>query len=267
MDDSIKQRLEPVALAKKYGSLIMMRTVPDNAADRQAIGNDLWSGILLRFEQSLSASDKKLWQSMGPTWRDSPECRRLINTFDNFVLGQFQHWGWRLLMSRGILMRLADWEEHSPERFRRLGEALQFNSQVWRSEARAPIDGGQLYEFKEKVFPELKILLRKVASVFGSRATSPSSLEIANWMEQEIEDSPKDFRFLWANLSQLHGFVAGIDRDDTTFAARLKAGAITPKEFIYRWLATTHRRDVEVVRQIISNRKRPRSARRSFLKV
>lgn len=267
MDNRVQQRPDPIALVEKYGSLTTMRTVPQDATDRQAIGDDLWSGIFLRFEHGLSSSDKELWRSTPATWRDSPKHRPLVNAFDDFLLGQVQQWGWRTLMCRGMLVRLADWEEHSPERLLRLGEALQLRSQVFRGEERAPIDGKDLYQFKEKVFPELRILFRKAATFFGPRRERPSSLEIANWMKREVEDARRSFSFLWANLAQLHGFLAGLDQEDPDIAGRLRTGTMRPKEFIYRWLAATHRREVEVVRQMISRRETHRRARRSFLKV
>src|SRR5205809_3839241 len=89
--------------ARQTPQLLLMSAPPDDAIERQVIGNELWVGLVLRFEQTLSEEDLALWRNPPSNVSTFPEHLRVVNLFDEFLLRQFAEWGWRMFMSLDIV--------------------------------------------------------------------------------------------------------------------------------------------------------------------
>jgi hypothetical protein len=239
-------------------NLAALSHFPEDAFERDRIGEQMALAAFLRFEKKLSPNQLRLWQN--PT--DCFDYMQLVRAFDEFLLELFEHFGPALFLSRQVLDRLLKWRRHRPELFKRLGQALEDHCRIFHGEQRAPI-GGDFYAFKQLAVPELKQLFRKGRTVFALRRRDPISLEIADWLLAQIEGAASQFPQLWPNRCQLHVFVAGLDE---TQANLLASGKLPAAEFFYLWVGSTHGRDPKKVRDIISSRKAVGRGRRSFRK-
>ena len=259
-----KKMSKSESLAPPYGTpLDAMNDVPADPAMRARIGAEMFAGLMQRFADGLSSRDLDLWKSPPKDLQGSPEHRRVLNDFDDYLLGLFHTYGWRLFMSEGVLQRLAEWEKHGPHLLKRLGEELALRSRVVKGKARHPLDDRDLYEFKEKASEELKVLFRMARTFFGSSNRRPKCLTIADWMKLEIETQPSSFRSLHASRLSLYSFINTLEQRDHACATRLAAGTLSAKEFFYRWFAAATNRSYEGVRQAISEtgpNRRPRSS-------
>ena len=214
----------------------------------------MWEGLILQFERRLSERDLALWKNPPSNISTFPEHRRIVDLFDDYILGQFAEWGWRLLMSRGALQRLAEWEKHSPHLLRRLGAELELKSKTFRGEkqARLPED---IEKFADGAIEELSRLLRLQRDEFGQRATARCE-RIAEWMKAEVEARPEEFPFLYHQRAQLHAFVAGLPRSNSTMARRVERGDFRPQGFFYQWYAVFTNRSPKDVENLISERRK-----------
>ena len=180
-------------LASSYGTpLAAMNDVPSRSCN----ASEDWERDVRRFDGSFC--EGFVFPRPGPLEippenpQESPEHRRILNDFDDYLLGLFHTYGWRLLMSEEVLQRLAEWERRSPHLLKRLGEELALRSRVVRGDAPHPFDR-DLYDFKEKASEELKVLLNKARTVFGSRHRRPNCSQISEWMKTEVQSQPSSF--------------------------------------------------------------------------
>jgi hypothetical protein len=249
--NEIQTTSEP-APQKFAEQLVSMTRPPDDPAVREEIGQQVWSGLWLKFEARLSEQDLRLWRN--PPERkhvkDSPEHLRLLHAFDDFLLCEFAEWGWRLLMSVGVLGRLSEWEKHSPALWVRFGKELELKSRVLRGEKQARLGEG-IETFADGAIPELKLLLVRQKEEFGKRRRFDYN-DIAKWMRQEISEHSKEFPNLAANLEQLVGFVANMPRWNKVMAQRFKQGEVRAQGFFYQWFAACSNRSPKDVKNQLS---------------
>lgn len=237
--------------------LPLMARPPMDPMTREVVSNQIWTGILRRFEGRLSPRDKKLWQSPPADPGRSPEHLRVMHMFDDFLLTQIGEQGPKLLMCVGTQQRLFEWRKHSPELLKRLGGELEHESLVFlgKEQARLP---GDIDEFADKVIPELDLLLRLQRDHFGP-STGAECREIAAWMKQKIQSRPLDFRELCGNIAQLCGWVETLPARNQDAARRVRRGTMRPSAFFYLWYAESSKRSLKDIKNKISSR---RTARR-----
>jgi hypothetical protein len=240
---------------KDEPQLALISAPPQDLMLCDRMGQELWEGLILIFERRLSERDLALWKNPPANITAFPEHRRIVDLFDDYILHEFGEWGWRLLMSRGALQRLAEWEKHSPHLLRRLGEELELKSKILREEKQAPLPQG-VEEFADAAIEELGRLLRLQRDEFGQRPTARCA-RIAEWMKAEVEKRPSEFYFLHQHRAQLHAFVESLPRRNATTARRVERGDLRAPAFFYPWYATfTNRSPKDIENQISARRKR-----------
>ena len=239
-------------------SLVSLTRPPVDPLKREEIGEQIWIGIHLRFQQSLSDDDRAPWNRPPEHPEESSEHLRLLRTFDEFLLGQFAEFGWRLLMSVGVLHRVSEWEKHAPDLLSRLGKQLELRSMVLRGEKCAPF-GEDIDKFADPAIEELAILLHRQRAEVGRKREVVSCENIAVWVRAEIAAHAREFPWLRANLEQLCGFIQNMPKRKQTEARTLERGRMRADSFFYLWYASCSNRSVKDVRNQISRR---RSARR-----
>jgi hypothetical protein len=240
-------------------SLVSLTRPPLDPLKREEIGDQIWTGIHLRFQQSLSDRDRALWSRPPERPEESSEHLRLLRAFDEFLLGQFAELGWRLLMSFGVLHRVSEWEKHTPDLLSRLGKQLKLRSMVLRGEKCAPF-GEDIDKFADPAIKELAILLHRQRAELDRKRAAVSCENIAIWVRAEIAAHGKEFPWLRANLEQLCGFIQNMPKRRQAAARTLERGRMRANSFFYLWYASCSNRSVKDVRNQISRR---RSARRS----
>jgi len=238
-------------------SLGAMTRPPEDAKERDSIGQQIWMGVVLRFEHSLSESDLSLWQKPPTKVADSPEHLRLLRSFDNFLLDLFADWGWRMLMSVAVLHRISEWEKHSPHLLERLGRQLALRSRVLRGEKSSPFEQ-DMVELADKLTEELDRLLRLCREENRNRRLSISCQEIAEWMDATIRKRPLEFEVLRGNRAQLYGFVHMLPLREKAAAEALRRGDLRAKAFFLLWYARTHNRSLKDVKNEFSKRRSER---------
>jgi len=249
---------EVVRLSSKEESpLALMTRPPSDPMEREMIGGQMWTGILLRFEGGLSEQDKVLWHNPPERVSESPEHLRVMHVFDEFLLGQFAEWGWRLLMSVGVIHRISEWEKHNPALLERLGKELALKSRVLRGEKSAPLPE-DIDVFADYAIPELARLLRLQREAFGSTPRGVSCEDIAEWMQSQVRKRPTEFPLLRANLAQLHGFVHNLPNVDRIAARALRRGDLRPRGFFILWYARCSNRSVRDTQNELSRRRSQR---------
>jgi hypothetical protein len=252
--------MEPVAeiLPVSRPSLAMMQVPPEDPAECDRIGNELWLGLALRYERIAPARELELLRrGPGHQTEPSPDYLWAEKQFDEFLLGMFAEFGWRMLLSKELVRTVARWESLHPELLERLGSALALKSRIFRGEKSAPLLEGT-ESFADETIEELRRLLRLMRDDFRQRTGPPPRCErIAGWMKVEIEAHPKDFPNLHAHLGQLHAYVANYLPAKNKKAARLlESGAVRAESFFYQWYAVATNRSVRDIRNLISRRRR-----------
>ena len=246
------------ALSKEQSApLGLMTRPPADPTTREGIGAQVWTGILMRFEASLSERDRGLWRNPPADVSVSPEHLRVLNGFDDFLLSQFAEWGWRLLMSSAVLQRLAEWEKHNPRMLRRLGEELELRSLVFRGEKPAPLPN-DIDQFADSAIPELERLLRLQRDHYGVRAEASSCSDVAAWMRETIRSRPVEFPSLSANVAQLCGWVETLPGRNADAGRRVRCGTMTARALFPLWYSETAGRSLKDVRNQISRRRNAR---------
>src|SRR5258708_6563319 len=102
-----------IEVKERPQQLAMMLTPPADPVERDRIGEELWTGLILRFEQGLSPQDLALWKNPPQDAGTSREHLRILHSFDDFLLHRFADWGFRLLWSPSAQRRIAQWEIHN----------------------------------------------------------------------------------------------------------------------------------------------------------
>lgn len=243
--------------------LVLMTRPPDDPMLREEIGGQVWAAILMRFEKGLSEQDRTLWHNPPERVKESPGHLRVMHAFDDFLLGQFAEWGWRLLMSVGVLQRISEWEKHNTALLDRLGKQLALRSNVLHGENCAPFPE-DIDVFADGAIEELGRLLRLQVENFRDSRRGVSCKTMAAWMQAEIEAKPKEFPLLQANLAQLHGFVHNLPRRDAMAARTLRRGDMRPRGFFLLWFARCSNRSMKDVQNEISGRRAQRRSTTSM---
>jgi hypothetical protein len=243
--------------------LVLMTRPPDDPILRERIGAEMWTGVCLRFESALSEQDKRLWADPPPDPAKSPEYMRVMHMFDNFLLSQFSEWGWRLLMSRGALHRLSEWEIYSPAMLDRLESELALRSRVLRGEKSAPF-AEDIVKFMDGdngdngAIAELQRLLRRQRDEFGARSRAPSCGEIAEWIKEEVKSHLEHYPLLSGNLAQLVSWVENLPAKNRDAAQTLRRGDMRAPGLFYSWYAACSNRSEKHVRDTMSALRRAR---------
>jgi hypothetical protein len=232
--------------------LVLMTKPPADALKREEIGNHIWAGLVLRFEEGLSERDKWLWNNAPDTWTKSAEHVRLSHEFDAFLVHfGFSSFGPAMFWSLELQKRLLAWRDNEPTLFELMGKALKLHSMVWLGKKKAPWIN-DLDKFADGAIQELRKLLRRQRDEFGSRRGTPSCGRIAGWMKLEIEAHPEEFRFLRAELAQLCGWVENLPGQNQTLARTLCKRGLRGDTFFYLWYAAMSKRSVKHVRNRIA---------------
>jgi hypothetical protein len=236
---------------KQVPQLATMAGPPDDPVECMLIGDQLWLGLVMRFQEGIPEGDRVLWRNPPLDVSKFPEHLRVLEAFDEFLLGQFAEWGWRMFLSRDIVRRVAEWEIHSPDLCRRLGEMLETKSKVFRGEKSAPFPEG-IEKFADGATEELGRLLRIQRDEFAQRSVVRCD-RIAEWMKLTVESRSTEFPLLHAQLDQLHGYVATLPKRNPAAARSLERGDIRPEGFFYQWYAACTNRSAKDVQNRISS--------------
>lgn len=239
-----------------------MEAPPEDSAECERIGNELWIGLALRYAQIASEQDVELLKNCPPNDTKEEKYRLALRRFDEYLLEQFREWGWRMWLSKEVVRAVARWEARHPDLLEGLGPALVLKSRVFRGEKAAPLLTG-IETFADEVIVELKTLLRIMHDDFRKRRGPRLRCDrIAEWMKLEIEGRPQDFPKLFPHAGQLHGYVANYLPERNKKAARmLESGEIRPDSFFYQWFAVATNRSVKDVRNLISRRRTQSSSK------
>src|ERR1700747_1698989 len=84
LSDSLKNHLTSISPAEHLVQAQMLTDPPRSAAEREFYGQLLWRDIRGRFEQTLSASDLRLWACHPADVGSSPAHLGLLKSFDDF---------------------------------------------------------------------------------------------------------------------------------------------------------------------------------------
>lgn len=236
---------------KQVPQLATMAGPPADPEECMRIGDELWSGLVVRFQESIPPGDALLFRNPPRDVSNSAGHMRVLNAFDEFLLGQFAEWGFRMFLSRDVIRRVAQWEMHSPDLCRRMGEMLETKSLVFRGEKSAPFPQG-IEKFADGATEELSRLLRLQRDEFAQRSIVRCE-RIAEWMKLTVEARSSEFPLLHAQLGQLHGYVTKLPERNPAAARRLERGDIRPEGFFYMWYAACTNRNVKDVKNRISS--------------
>jgi len=248
LSDALKKQLTSLSLAEQLVEAQTMAAPPRSAAEREFYGLLLWKNVRGRFEQTLSASDLRLWGSPPADVRSSPTHLRLLKSFDDFLLAQFRRWGPALFMSHGVLQRVFEWRRHDPHRMRLLAAELELNSRAVCGEAstRFPISP-DLGAFKREAVKELRLLFSQIRTEFSSKNRTPKL--IADSIERMVKQQPRVFPSLWRGLPQLKSFLL-IAQEDLVLG--IVTGRTRAPSFVDTWVASATGYSVQRARQEMS---------------
>jgi len=241
---------------KQPEQLAMMLALPDDPAECNRIGEELWIGLTLRYQQIASVQDVQLLAKPP----ENPDQRRdyqvALQRFDDYILDQFGVWGPAMLTSREVVRILFRWKSLRPDLFEKMGKQLALHSRIFRGEKSAPLSEGS-EEFADAAIVELGILLRRQRDEFHRRpAVTPRCDRIAEWMKFEMEAHPDDFPGLYAHRGQLHGYVRNyLPQRNKKAAQELESGRIRADSLFYQWYAASTNRSARDVRNLISRRR------------
>jgi hypothetical protein len=255
MENNLKRRTSVLQeFSKERPPLALMDAPPHDPIERDRIGNEIWMGIVLRFEARLSEPEKSLLRNPPADPKQSSEYKRLVHLFDDYLLSQFADFGWKLLMSRDVLDRVAIWESERTELVERLGRELVDRSRVFRGDKSAGF-GERLEDFADKAVEQLHRLLSRLRDEFGKRNVLPTCERIAAWMKLEIESDPERYPELLAELPQLVGWVESLPSRNSQLAKTLVRCDMRAQGFFNQWYAACSHRSPRDVQNQISRRR------------
>lgn len=177
----------------------------------------------------------------------------LMGRFDEIILTEARVLGWRVLLSRPVQHRMAQWGEsvrNGPELNKQFGEALALYTRVIHEKAKLPIDDRYWPSTKTLAVPEIRALLIQYKSTFAGRNAWPTPGEAQSWFRQRIEQSADTFRFLNSRRTSFFGYLEYIV--DSATAQRLYCGEIRPVELFNKWGAWAANISEERFRQMVS---------------
>jgi hypothetical protein len=242
-------RLPPIAI---------LAEPPSDASLRAEIGEQVWSGVVLRFERTLSPEDRAKWKAQ------QPEDAYLIDRFDAFLRDMILEYGAKLFWSYGGLARLAIWETNSAT-LKEVWKKFEDRARIFEGRKCAPLPPDIAY-FADVCIGELTRLLVLVKTDLFARPIPVTCERIAGKMLVEINARPTEFPVLWPSASLLAGFIENLpklhfSRGDKA-AAKLKTGRMQSRELFYLFYALNLNRSVKAIRNAVSGaRKRAQLAR------
>jgi hypothetical protein len=237
-------------------SLEMMGGPPEDSAEYNRLGDELWIGLTLRYQKIAPPQEVELLGKPPENPLEDREYVVALKRFDEYILDQFAMWGWRLLLSKEVVRILARWEGLRPDLLERCGQRLAVKSRTFRGEKSVPFPD-DIAQFADGAIVELQSLLRRQRDEFARRGFVARCDRIAEWMKLEIEARPSDFPRLHDSLGQLHSYVKIYLPAHNPKAARtLESGTIRADSFFYQWYAVSTNRSVRDVRNQISLRRR-----------
>lgn len=222
---------------------------PRSAAEREFCGELLWANLRRRFEQNLSAADKRLWERPPADVRTSATHVQLLKSFDDFLLAQFRHYGPALFMSYGTLQRIFEWRRHEPHRMGLLARELELNSRVVREdpEARFPITS-EFGRFKRESKEELTLLFSKIRTEFSFKNRRDRA-SIVGCIEDVVKQQPGTFPGLRRALAQLKEFLLAAPEH---LVLGIVNGRTRAPSFVDTWIASATGYSVQRARQEMS---------------
>jgi hypothetical protein len=226
--------------------LMAVRKRPSNNAELTRIEKEVTGRIVALFEQALRPNERE-------AYRTGSASTTLLKKFDIIILSEAKVLGWRLLLSRPVQARLAQWWEinrNGGELFKRLGQALALGTAIIHGKGKLSIDDPNWYTTKRDAVEELRALLRQYKNAFASRNTWPQATQARAWFQNVLEHRSDEFRFLHLRRSSFFGYLDYIV--DSAAAQRLYSGEIKPAELFDGWGAWSANISVERFRQMVS---------------
>ena len=226
---------------------------PTNPKELENLGVFLDDRLTALFAEELPSKERRAWGT-----DHVPD--NLWAKFDEFIIRQARTYGlWRLMASRSVRARIADWEswtDHGPELLERFFEAVVLCARVRRGQAKFPVTDPALYAAKKYMVPELRLLLNQYKREFKPRLPrdrQPSYQEVRDWFEWKITKSADVFPNLRTNLSWLLNYFEYIkrQRDETRFQ-RIALGYARPAELFNAMVGCSWNRSEEDARQAVS---------------
>jgi len=262
MVDKLERKYSIVEqIAKQPEAPLALLQVPKDALEREKIGEQLWTASLMLFESRLSEREKKVWGnppldeklSLDEMRRRYPENMRLLNSFHDFILHQLGEHGAMLLLNRGFIEQIVNWQKHGQtDLCNRVGAELALWSNVWTGDKSAPIPE-DADVWADHVIAELERLLRRVRDEFGPRTVAPTCERIAAFALHEVEDESRNYRLLRLERAHLCGWIETLPARNRDAAAELLRGELTANDFFYLWYSNSLNRDPKAVRNQISD--------------
>jgi hypothetical protein len=248
---------EQAASLQKHIPLQQMTMPPDGAEERQNIGDQLWMGNVIRFQETLSEVEQVLWRNPPANISPNSQYARLIDKFDEYLVRECEtKWGWRLLMSRDMLRRHAQWEMQKPELFEKMGHAMMTHARIVRGEEAAPLaEGVDLYA--DDAIEEMGRLLQLCRNEFLSRPVVRCE-RIAAFMKLTVDSRRSEFPHLYGDLGQLEGFVSNLPTINKEASQLLEKFDVRAEGFFTLFFATAHNRTVKDVQNRLSEMRRQR---------
>jgi len=230
--------------------------IPPDPEERRAQRKKVGKVLADLFYNALPQQKKDLVDQLKSDSVCDENVRHIIEKeFDDFILGQAHCLGWRIFLSDTILARIAKWEipaeKDGPKLSVELGKALALHAGILRGEARRPVPP-EMYGFREKTKPELKVLLRKTKLFIAVKRPRGRQGwdQIISYICREIEGDSATFPILGGRLRPLKGFLWHLQDSYPDTPAFL--GDRTPADFFKEWAGWAENRDPEALRQDVS---------------
>jgi hypothetical protein len=235
----VKTTLAPIL------DLMAVQKPPIDTEELRIFEREVTSRLVALFEGSLRPRDRELFKAGTPP-------AALVEKFDEIILKEAKVLGWRVLLSRPVQCRIAQWGQivkNGPELNKRLGDALAFYSRLIHGEAKLPIDNKNWPQTKTDALPEIRALLTQYKSAFADKPW-PMPSDAQSWFRQKIEHSAHTLRWLNSRRASFFGYLEYIV--DSATAQRLYCGEIKPVELFNGWGAWAANISEERFRQMVS---------------
>jgi hypothetical protein len=236
---------------QKRTPLQLIERPPDDAQERQQIGDELWQGTYVLFYETLTPHERTIWDNHPPTVLPHSAHARLLDRFDNFVVNECKNkWGWRLLMSRDMQRLIAHWEQRKPEMLEILGKAMTTRAKIFLGQEAAPLpEDADL--FADKAVEELGRLLNLCRDEFATRPLVTCE-RIAAVMKLTIEARRGEFPKLFAEIGLLEGFITNLPRINPAAADRLEEFDVRAEGLFALFYGTAHRMSAKSMQNRLS---------------
>jgi len=209
--------------------LMAVQKPPISAEELRIFEREVTSRLVALFREELRPKDREAFEAGTPP-------PALVEKFDEIILKEARVLGWRVLLSRPVQHRVAQWGEivrNGPDLNKRLGDALALYSRVIHGKAKLPIDDWHWPNTKTTALAEIRALLTQYKSEFAGHNAWPTAKEARAWFRQKIEHSADTLRFLNLRRASFFGYLEYIV--DSAIAQRLYCGEIRPVELFNGW--------------------------------